>query len=333
MAWVVAHIVDIWFLIIGFFVLYYAVADGFDLGVGVISLFTKDERDRGVMMAALQSIWQENQTWLVLLGGMLFGAFPMFYSIALSALYVPMVLILFGLIFRGIAFEFRGQSAKPFLWDLSFGMGSLLTALAQGFTLGAIFYGLPMEGHRFTGTVWSWFHPYSALFALGVVAGYTMLGANYLILKTDGGARQMGVRCSPAASFLTLAVSVVVYIWTILHHPYMAQKWLAMPGFLHVAVFPALALLVFLLYFRSLRTGPDLAPFAWNVVFVFCAFIGLSIGFYPYIIPNMVTIQTAAVSSTKTLIFMLVVMVVMLPLILGYIGYKHWILRGKVENG
>ncbi len=333
MGWLETHVAEIWFLIIGFFVLYYAVADGFDLGVGVISLFTKDERERGVMMAGLQSIWQENQTWLVLLGGMLFGAFPLFYSIALSALYVPMVLILFGLIFRGIAFEFRDQSERPFLWSLSFGLGSLLTALAQGFTLGAIFYGLPLEGHRFTGTVWSWLHPYSALFALGVVSGYTMLGANYLILKTTGEVRRRGIRYSSIASLLTLLISGAVYLWTILRHPYMAQKWLAMPGLFNVAVFPVLALLAFILYFRSLRTGPDFAPFAWNVVFVFCAFIGLSVGFYPYIIPNMVTIQTAAVSSTKTLIFMLVVMVIMLPVILGYIGYKHWLLRGKVEEG
>ena len=135
MAWLESHVEQIWFLIIGFFVLYYAISDGYDLGIGMISLFTRNEEKRGIMMRSLQSVWQDNQTWLVVLGGMLFGAFPLFYSIALSAFYVPIIIMLFGLIFRGIAFEFRDHSQRPYLWSLSFGIGSLVTALCQGFTL------------------------------------------------------------------------------------------------------------------------------------------------------------------------------------------------------
>ncbi len=332
MEWLDAHVAQIWFLIIGFFVLYYAVADGYDLGIGMIALFTRNEEKRSIMMASLQSVWQENQTWLVVLGGMLFGAFPLFYSIALSAFYVPIVIMLFGLIFRGIAFEFRDHSKRPSLWSLSFGIGSLATALSQGFTLGGIFYGIPMEEYNFTGTVWSWFHPYSVILTLGVISGYVMLGANYLILKTSGDIQRRSVLYSRFAAVSTLVISIVIYAWTIARHPYMAGKWLAIPGLFNVAVFPALALFAFVMYLRSLHRRSELAPFLWNVIFVFCAFVGLSVGFYPYIIPNMVTIKNAAVSSSNTLIFMLAVIVILLPVILAYIGYKHWVFRGKVKE-
>jgi cytochrome d ubiquinol oxidase subunit II len=333
MEWLNAHVTQIWFLIIGFLVLYYAVADGLDLGIGIIALSTRDEERRGIMMESLQSIWQENQTWLVVLGGILFGAFPLFYSIALSAFYVPIVVMLFGLIFRGLAFEFRDSSKRPSLWSLSFGWGSLVTALSQAFTLGGIFYGIPMEGYTFTGTVWSWFHPYSALFALGVVSGYVMLGSNYLILKTEGEVQRQGRFYSSLSAILTFIIAIAIYIWTIARHPYMAQKWLAMPGLFNVAVFPFFALLAFVMCLRSLRGRSEVAPLLWNISFMFFAFIGLSVGFYPYIIPNMVTIRNAAVSSSRTLIFMLAVIIILLPVILTYIGYKHWIFRGKVRSG
>ncbi|MGA3208557.1 MAG: cytochrome d ubiquinol oxidase subunit II [Syntrophales bacterium] len=333
MEWLDAHVAQIWFLIIGFLVLYYAVADGIDLGIGIIALSTRDEEKRGLMMASLQNIWQENQTWLVVLGGILFGAFPLFYSVVLSAFYVPIVVMLLGLIFRGLAFEFRDSSKRPSLWSLSFAWGSLVTALSQGFTLGGIFYGIPMEGYTFTGTVWSWFHPYSALFALGVVSGYITLGSNYLILKTEGEVQRQGRFYSSLFVFLTFIIAIAIYVWTIARHHYMSQKWLAMPGLFNVAVFPFLALIAFVMCLRSLRGRSEFAPFLWNVSFVFFAFIGLSVGFYPYIIPSMVTIRNAAVSSSKTLIFMLAVIIILIPVILTYIGYKHWVFRGKVRKG
>jgi cytochrome d ubiquinol oxidase subunit II len=333
MEWLDAHVAQLWFLIIGFFVLYYAVADGLDLGVGMIALFTRDEAKRGIMMASIQSIWQDNQTWLVVLGGMLFGAFPLFYSIVLSAFYVPLVIMLFGLIFRGVAFEFRDRAKSPVLWSLSFGLGSLVTAICQGFTLGGIFYGIPMDGHTFTGTIWSWFHPYSFLFALGVISGYIMLGANYLILKTTGEIRERSMKHSFAAAITMLVISLAINFWTAVRHPYIARKWLAIPDLIYVTVFPLLAFFAFGMYLRNLRRRSELAPFIWNAILVFCSFTGISIGFYPYIIPNMVTIQSAAVSSPKTLIFMLAVIVILLPLILAYIGYKNWLFRGKVISG
>ncbi len=332
MGWVETYIAEIWFLIIGFFVLYYAVADGSDLGVGILSLFARNEEDRGIMMASLQSVWQDNQTWLVLLGGMLFGAFPLFYSVALSALYIPLVVMLAGLIFRGIAFEFRERSGRTFVWSLCFGIGSLVTTVSQGLTLGGIFYGLPMDGNSFAGTQWSWLHPYSTVFSLGVISGYAMLGANYLFLKTSGVVQRRSVFYSALSAAFTLFIAAVIYLWTVARHPYMAQKWQAMPGVFTVALFPFLALCAFFLYAWSLRRRWERGPFLWNAVFVFCAFIGISVGFYPYIIPNMVTIRTAAGSSPKTLLFMLAVMVILLPVILVYTGYKRRVFRGKVGS-
>jgi cytochrome bd ubiquinol oxidase subunit II len=333
MEWLEVHVAQIWFLIIGFFVLYYALADGLDLGVGMIALLIRDEQIRGTLMVSLQSMWQGNQTWLVVLGGMLFGAFPLFYSVVLSAFYVPLMIMLFGLIFRGVAFEFRDHSGRPSLWSLSFSLGSLVTALAQGFTLGGIFYGIPMDEHTFTGTVWSWFHPYSVLFTLGVVSGYVMLGANYLILKMDGEIQRRSRSWSLRAAISTLLISLSVYVWTIVRHPYMARKWLFGPDLFYVILFPALALFAFAMYLHRLRGRSEVEPFLWNVIMIFCSFIGLSVGFYPYIVPNMMTIQSAAVSSPRTLIFMLAVMVILLPLILAYVGYEYWIFRGKVGSG
>jgi len=333
MGWLETHVAEIWFLIIGFFVLYYAVADGVDLGVGMIALFTPDEGQRGLMMASLQSMWQDNQTWLVVLGGMLFGAFPLFYSVILSAFYVPIIVMLFGLVFRGIAFEFRDRARNARPWSLSFGLGSLVVALSQGMTLGSIFHGMPMDGHTFTGSIWSWLHPYSVLFTVGVVSGYIMLGANYLIMKNSGSMQARNRVNSRFASISMLLVAIAIYAWTITQHPYIARKWATMPDLLHVSFFPLLALAAYVLYLRSLHLGRELAPLLWNMAAVFCAFIGISVGFYPYIIPNMMTIQSAAVSSPNTLIFMLAMIAILLPLILAYIAYKHWIFRGKVSSG
>jgi cytochrome bd ubiquinol oxidase subunit II len=333
MAWLEAHTVQIWFLIIGFLVLYYAVADGLDLGVGMIALFTEDEEERGIMMASLQSVWHDNQTWLVVLGGMVFGAFPLFYSIAFSAFYVPVMIMLLGLTFRGVAFEFRSRSRHPSFWSLSFGLGSLIAATGQGFTLGGIFYGIPMEGHTFTGTIWSWFHPYSVLFSLGVISGYIMLGANYLILKTHGKIQVRSRSHSFAGAIVMLIISLMIYVWTIVRHPYIAQKWLSPTELIYVAAFPLLALFAFVMYLWNLRRGAEMGPLLWNALLIFCSFAGISVGFYPFIIPNMVTIHDAAASSPKTLIFMLIVTIIFLPVMLIYIGFKNRIFRGKVGSG
>ncbi|MGA7878375.1 MAG: cytochrome d ubiquinol oxidase subunit II [Desulfoferrobacter sp.] len=329
------YLPDIFLFIIGFFLLYYAVVDGYDLGVGILSLRSNEE-ERSLMMGTLDSIWHSNQTWLVLLGGMMFGAFPLFYAIILSSLYIPIMAMLFAFILRGVAIDFYAKSDRKGLWGFSFGMGSLLTTLAQGFALGGLLAGLDVKNGQFVGSiVWSWLNPFSVLVAAGVLFGYIMLGANYLILKTEDELQQRSFRYALASSVLTLMVSVGVYVWLIMRYPNMADKYTSAPGAFYVLLFPALAFFSFVMYFRSLVKRFELAPLLWNVAIILFSFIGVSFGLYPHMIPNVisptVTVRNAA-ASVQTLWFMFTFMVVIIPIILIYTGYTNWVFRGKSEG-
>ena len=207
----------------------------------MISLFSKDEEERLLLMQSIGTLWHSNQTWLVILGGMLFGAFPVFYALLLSSLYVPMVAMLGGLIFRGVAFEFRTHARHQKLWSLSFGFGSLLTTVTQGFALGGLLGGLEVEYGRFAGSLWGWLNPFSLLVALGVLFGYLMLGANFLSWKAEGVVQQRSFRWSRTASVATLVISIGVYVWTTARYPFMARKWVSVPELFFVGFFPLLA--------------------------------------------------------------------------------------------
>lgn len=323
---------DIWLFLIGFFLLYYAVADGADLGVGILSLFSEDDEACGFLMSTLHATWHGNQTWLVLLGGMLFGAFPLFYSLVLSSLYIPIVVMLFGLVFRGVAFEFRENSTHKYLWGLSFGLGSLIVTLAQGFALGGLLGGLAVQNGEFIGSVWSWFSPFSMLVTTGVVAGYVMLGTNYLIMKTVGALQDRCYRLARTVSVATLLIAVAVHVWTIALYPYVARKWTVYPDVLAVASFPSLTVVAIAMYFRALHKRREVAPLLWNAAIVLFSFIGLSIEMYPNMIPHVIytglTVSGAA-ASPPTLVFMLVVTAFLIPVILMYTAYEFWVFRGK----
>jgi len=326
------HLPEIWFFIIGFLLLYYAVTDGYDLGVGILSLVARDDRERGLMMTSIQGTWHDNQTWLVLLGGMLFGAFPVFYGILFSALYIPILVMLIGLIFRGIAFEFRASSRNKKIWGYSFGIGSLVTASAQGFAVGGLFGGLEVVNTRFIGSIWGWLSPYSFLASIGIIAGYLMLGGSYLILKTQGEMQERAFRCARIASYFTIVISVAVYIEMPFRYPFVWEKWLAHPIWFSIA--PAIAAASFVLYQLALRKHRELSPLMFNIVFVVSGFIGISAGIYPYILPNVLSPSLsihATAASPYTLSFMLIAMSVILPIILTYSGYKLWVFRGKTK--
>jgi cytochrome d ubiquinol oxidase subunit II len=326
----------IWLFLIGFFLLYYAAMDGADLGIGMISLLSKDEEERLLLMESIGTLWHSNQTWLLILGGMLFGAFPMFYALLLSSLYIPMVAMLGGLIFRGVAFEFRTHARHRRLWSLSFGFGSLLATVAQGFALGGLLSGLEVVNGRFAGSLWGWLNPFSVLVALGVLFGYLMLGANYLSWRTEGPLQQWCFRWSKAASVITLFISIGVYLWTTARYPFMARKWVKVPDLITAGFFPLLAGAAFIMYFRSLRNHRAFATLLYNFAIVLLSFVGLSVGLYPYMIPNVIaspiTVREAA-ASPQTLWTMLAVMLFLLPVILGYTLYSYRVFRGKVENG
>jgi cytochrome bd ubiquinol oxidase subunit II len=325
---------DIWLAIIGFSLLYYAITDGFDLGVGVMALFSREKGEPGLMMDSIGGIWHINQTWLVVLGGMLFGAFPRFYSILFSALYIPSMGMLVGLILRGVAFEFREESDRPELWERIFGLGSLLAALGQGLALGGLLGGLTVREGRFAGSVWDWLTPFTLLITAGVLLGYLMLGAGYLILKTEKDFQEKCFRRAWVYGLMTFMISLTVHFWLHWKYPQAALKWTALPSFLYSAVFPLLAGLSFYFFFRSLHRRREGGPLFWNALAILFSFLGVSVALYPQIIPNVVSPLTveAAAASPKTLMFMLAVMALLIPLIVVYTSYSYRVFSGKTKG-
>jgi cytochrome d ubiquinol oxidase subunit II len=322
---------DIWFLLLGLVLVLYVVLDGFDLGVGILSLFAENERCRGIMMTSLGYVWDANETWLVILGGALFGAFPLAYGLILHALYLPLLAMIFGLIFRGLAFGFRENAERKLPWNLAFGFGSLMAVLAQGFMLGGLIGGIPVAGQRFTGDLGAWLTPFSALVAIGAVFGYTLLGATYLIVKTEGELQGRQYRNARLAACWMLVAAIGISIWTPLRHAYVAERWFAWPNFFYIALLPLAAFLSFLMLMRSLARRQERAPFFWSLAIFLFSFIGLAISLYPYIVPTTVTLGEAA-ASPKTLVFMLTGIGMLIPLMLGYNAYQYAVFRGKVRE-
>ncbi|HET7587553.1 MAG TPA: cytochrome d ubiquinol oxidase subunit II [Gammaproteobacteria bacterium] len=321
---------DIWFGLIGVLLILYVVLDGFDLGVGILSLGARDDDERGIMMASLGSVWDANETWLVLLGGALFGAFPDVYAIALHALYIPIMATLFGLVFRAVAFEFRENSHRKHFWNIAFGTGSLMAAAAQGFALGAIISGIEVGPRGFSGGVFDWFSPFSLLVAVGVVFGYMLLGATYLIVKTTDDIQARFFHLATFAAWLTVIVGVGVSLWTPLKFDYVREKWFG-EDLYALGTLPLCAAIAFGVLLYSLRRRHEYAPFAWSILIFLFSFIGLAASLYPSIIPPDVTVYGAA-SSGKTLVFMLTGIGMMIPVMLIYNAYQYLVFRGKVTH-
>jgi len=322
---------NIWFFLIGLMLVLYVVLDGFDLGIGILSFFAVDENRRGIMMTSLGSVWDANETWLVVLGGALFGAFPLVYGVALHALYIPVMLMIFGLIFRGVAFEFHAHARRKAPWGVAFGAGSLLAACSQGLILGAVIGGLPVHHRRFEGGVWDWLQPFPLLVAAGVIAGYALLGATFLIIKTGGEIQQRSYRLARISAWTMLGAAAVVTLLTPVLHEHIASKWFSLPAFFYIAPLPLGAMLAFLMLMRSLHRGHEHAPFVYSLIVFLCSFAGLAVSLFPYLLPPDVTIADAA-ASPKTLVFMLTGIGMLLPVMLIYNGYQYFVFRGKVTQ-
>ena len=325
-----AFLADIWFVLIGLILMLYVITDGFDLGVGVVSLFACDEERRSLMMASLGSVWDANETWLVLLGGALFGAFPLAYATLMHALYIPLIAMLAGLIFRAVAFEFRELAQRKQPWNIAFGAGSLLAALSQGFALGAVMGGLPVEGGHYVGGAWDWLTPFSSLVAVGVVAGYALLGSTYLIIKTSGEVQQRSYRRALIAAGLMGLAGIAVSFWTPLLHEGVAHERLEVSMLYYLLPLPVLALVAFGLLLRALMQRHEVAPFLWSIAIFVLSFAGLAVILYPHLIPPSVTVYQAAAPS-RTLVFMLSGIGMLLPIMLVYNAYQYMVFRGKVE--
>jgi cytochrome bd ubiquinol oxidase subunit II len=321
---------EIWFWFIGFVLILYVVLDGFDLGAGILFLWTRDARRRGCILGALGYTWHANQTWLVVLGGLLFGAFPLAYGTLLAALYLPIGLMLLGLILRGVSFEFRAEAHHKVFWNWAFGGGNLLAALAQGFVVGGVLSGWQMAGDTYARDVWDWLNPFTLLVSVGLVLGYLQLGATYLIIKTEPEMHAYCRKLASVATYLSLVIVSGAVIWSLKITPVLLHKWSSWPGLLITSLPFLLALLAYCVLLITLRIGrSETAPFIQAVgIFVF-SFISLAGSLYPYILPPQVTVDAAA--PALTLKVMLVVMVPLLPLMLLYNVYQYKVFSGKVS--
>ncbi len=327
---------NLWLAIIAFFLLFYAITDGADLGLGMITLVTPDEKDRNILLGSIVSTWHTNQTWLVILGGMVFGAYPIFYGLVFFALYIPVMGMLFAMIIRGVALDYTEHSPNKRPWTIAFGLGSLLVAITQGFALGGLLGGIQVENGKFVGTMWDWFTPFTILTTVGVVYGYIMLGANFLILKAEGAIQRRGYRYSLVTSLVVGPLSAAVYVWMILMYPSMIDKFTTAPDAYWVIPGPVLAAVSYALLLYSLAKRYEILPMFLNAALILFSFAGVSAALYPHLIPNVIAqpVQiTEAAASNSTLIFMTVVTAVILPLILVYNGYNQfWVFRGKIKR-
>ena len=321
----------IWGGLIAFAVLAYVVFDGFDLGVGIVFPLAPDEGHRDQMMNSVAPVWDGNETWLVLGGGGLMAAFPLAYAVVMPALYAPLIAMLLGLVFRGVAFEFRWRSARKRLWDWAFAGGSTAAAFAQGVVLGAFVQGIAVEGRAYAGGWFDWLSPFSVLTGVALVVGYGLLGATWLVMKTEGDLQDLARRFARKAALGTLALIAVVSLWTPFLDPVFMARWFAWPAALYVVPVPLLVAGAAALLLRGLAEGRELQPFLAALALFVLAYIGLAISLYPHVVPPAITLWQAA-APDSSLRFMLVGAVVLVPMILAYTAYAYWVFRGKVDR-
>jgi cytochrome d ubiquinol oxidase subunit II len=321
----------IWAFVIAFAVFAYVVMDGFDLGIGILFPLFPHKRDRDVMMNSVAPVWDGNETWLVLGGGGLFAAFPLAYAVLLPAFYVPITVMLLGLVFRGVAFEFRWRTerGRP-LWDLAFAGGSAVAALAQGIALGALLQGVVVEGRQYAGGWWDWLTPFSLLTGVALVVGYALLGAGWVIMKTTGDLQARAYRLAWWLAVATLGFIVAVSLATPFLEAEYWRRWFTWPNILFTVPVPIAVAVIALLLFESLARHRQYRPFLLGLALFGLSYVGLGVSMWPYIIPTRVTIWQAAAPPSSQ-IFMLVGVLVLVPLILAYTAWSYWVFRGKVD--
>jgi cytochrome d ubiquinol oxidase subunit II len=326
----------IWAGLIATAVLLYVLLDGFDLGVGILFPFARSPKDRDAMMESIAPVWDGNETWLVLGGGGLFAAFPLAYSVLAPALYLPLVLMLLALILRGVAFEFRlhGRKRGRAFWTAAFAGGSLTATLAQGLVLGGFIQGITVREGRFAGGPFDWLTPYSLLVAVGLVAGYALLGGGWLVWKTRDELHGDARRWTWIAGAATAALLAVVSAATLIVHPRVAARWGFEDGAFNIGLLPFLPIPILgvaglLIVAEGLRRREAGMPFAGAALVFLSGYLGLAVGFFPAIVPYDIDFRMAA-NPDNTLGLMLVGVALLLPLILAYTAWVYWLFRGKV---
>ncbi|WHP29452.1 cytochrome d ubiquinol oxidase subunit II [Trabulsiella odontotermitis] len=324
----------IWFAIIVFATLMYIIMDGFDLGIGILFLFVRGKEERDAMVNSVAPVWDGNETWLVLGGAGLFGAFPLAYAVIIDALTIPLTAMLIGLIFRGVAFEFRFKATEEHrsFWDYSFMGGSMLATFSQGVAVGAIIHGFPVVGRQFAGSALDWITPFNLFCGIGLMVAYSLLGSTWLILKSSN-ALQSQMRSLSRSFLLALLVAIaIVSLWTPLTLPKIAERWFSLPNLFYFMPVPALVIVFSLWLWRQTRRASSHAwPFVLTLGLVFLGFSGLGISVWPHIIPPNITIWQAAAPLASQL-FMLVGTLLIVPVILVYTAWSYYVFRGKVQS-
>jgi cytochrome d ubiquinol oxidase subunit II len=326
-------LVPIWTLILGLGVFFYVLLDGFDLGVGILFGFAPDTEARNLIMNSVAPIWDGNETWLVLGGLALLAAFPLAFAIIIPAVYFPVAIMLLALVFRGVAFEFRYRDAEhKTFWDYAFTYGSGIATFAQGIVLGAFIQGFQVDGRHFVGSSFDCFTPFSLLTGVALLFGYALLGAGWLILKTEGDLQAFACRMGRVAFIGVLIAVGVVSIWTPLASDAIANRWFSWPNMLYLAPIPIVTLLFALLEWRALgRRHHDAIPFVAAMGMFVMSYIGIAISLWPYIVPRTYTLWQAA-SSEDTQTFLLIGTLFLLPIIFVYTSWSYWVFRGKVRH-
>jgi cytochrome d ubiquinol oxidase subunit II len=318
-----------WTAILAISTLLYVLLDGFDLGVGIISGAAGSQTRRGAMMSAIAPIWDGNETWLVVTGVVLWGAFPIVYATLLSAFYLPLVLMLAGLILRGVAFEFRHRTERwRWLWDASFAGGSLVAAFMQGLTVGALVEGLPVANGRYVGGDLGWLSPFALLCGVGLCIGYALLGACWLVRKCDGDVRDSAYRLIPVLSLALLLFLIAVFGFALVEHLRVMNRWLERP---YLFVFPAIGIVAAFLLAASLQRRSDQAPFRIVAVIFAAAFGTLALSFWPYMIPFSITIDEAAAPHSSLAFMFWGAGLFVFPLMLLYTATNFSVFRGRIR--
>jgi cytochrome d ubiquinol oxidase subunit II len=322
----------IWAALIGTAVALYVILDGFDLGIGLLFPFARSERERDQMMRSIAPFWDGNETWLVLGGAGLLVAFPLAYAVIMPALYLPVIVMLLGLIFRGIAFEFRTISNSKTAWNFAFTAGSAVATFAQGVVLGGLIQGIKVADNAYAGGPLDWATPFALVCGLALLAGYALLGATWLVMKTEGAVAERARDHAKIILLIVLIFMVLVSLWTPLAQPRIADRWFVLPNILYLWPVPVVTALLAYGLWRALEKRHETTPFLAAVGLFLLGYLGLVISNFPYLVPPSLTVwQTAAAPSSQ--VFMLLGTLFLLPMILGYITFIFWIFRGKVREG
>ncbi|WP_086608897.1 cytochrome d ubiquinol oxidase subunit II [Erythrobacter donghaensis] len=322
----------IWAFIIAFAVFAYVVMDGFDLGIGILFPTFQPGRERDRAMNSIAPVWDGNETWLVLGGGGLFAAFPLAYAVILPATYPLIIAMLLGLVFRGVAFEYRWRDpGHQKFWDMAFTGGSFVAALAQGMTLGALLQGIEVVDRAYAGSWFDWFTPYTLLTGLGTVAGYALLGSTWLIWKLDGDEQAHARKLAVRAAIATIVLMGAVSLYNVTLNAEYAAHWLSAPEVYYVAPVPIITGIIALSMLRAITRERNSKPFWLALALFFLGMAGLGVTIWPYVVPPGLTIWDAA-APERSQIFMLVGVAITMPLIIGYTAWAYWVFRGKVAD-